>query len=361
MRLVIQTRFIALLASMLLLASCAKEAAQTEAMPPLVRHEAVSRASHGGERVYNGSIQAGNESRISFRTGGVVNEVLVRVGQRVLANQDLLKLEAEDAQLQYEQARAALSQAEAMERSSGQTWQRVQQLYASGNASRQDLEGARAQAESGIASVTQARSQVELARRQLDYTTLRAPYRATVAQIMAEEGEVVAPGHPVIELVSQDAMEVVIHVPESMIADIEEGQSALVDLPALGLKDVMAVVRESGTASVGVGATYPVTLDFLQWPAGARSGMAAEVHLEAGSEVGSLWINAYAVGEDQEGRYVYLLQEIGDSLAVARRVEVQTGRLGERGLQILDGLEEGDLVVTAGISQVREGLRVRLK
>ena len=287
--------------------------------------------------------------------------MLVRVGQQVLVGQELIRLEDEDASLQYEQASAASTRAEAMERSASQTWHRTQQLYASGNASRQDLDGARAQAESAIAGVTQARSQMELARRQLDYTILRAPYRATVAKLMVEESENVSPGDPVIELVSQDAMEVVIHVPESMIADVVVGQSALVDLPALGRSEILAVVRETGTASVGVGATYPVTLDLTEWPKGARSGMAAEVSLEAGSEVGSLWVNAYAVGEDQDGRYVYVLQEIGDSLAVARRVTVEVGSLGEHGLQVLDGLSEGDVVVTAGVSQVHDGLRVRLQ
>ena len=63
MKHVIHRQTLALLAALVLLAGCAKESMDTQSLPPLVRHEQVTRAAHGGERVYNGSIQAGNESK----------------------------------------------------------------------------------------------------------------------------------------------------------------------------------------------------------------------------------------------------------------------------------------------------------
>lgn len=69
---------------------------------------------------------------------------------------------------------------------------------------------------------------------------------------------------------------------------------------------------------------------------------------------------AVAVGEDREGRFVFKLEETGNGLGVVHRSPVVVGELLSDGLEIASGIVPGDLVVTAGVSRIYDGLRVRV-
>jgi multidrug efflux pump subunit AcrA (membrane-fusion protein) len=72
-------------------------------------------------------------------------------------------------------------------------------------------------------------------------------------------------------------------------------------------------------------------------------------------------VPAFAVGEDREGRFVFVLEEIGEGRGRAVRREVTVGDLTADGdLEILQGLEDGEHVITAGVSRIGDGLEVRL-
>ena len=64
---------------------------------------------------------------------------------------------------------------------------------------------------------------------------------------------------------------------------------------------------------------------------------------------------------DADGRFVYLVEKTGDNLGVARRREVTVGQISDQGLEVLTGLSNGDLLVTAGVTRIRDGLRVKLQ
>jgi multidrug efflux pump subunit AcrA (membrane-fusion protein) len=67
-----------------------------------------------------------------------------------------------------------------------------------------------------------------------------------------------------------------------------------------------------------------------------------------------------AVGQDREGRFVFVVEPSGEGLGVARRREVRVGEITAQGLEILDGLSDGDLLVTAGVTKLQEGRKVRI-
>jgi multidrug efflux pump subunit AcrA (membrane-fusion protein) len=67
-----------------------------------------------------------------------------------------------------------------------------------------------------------------------------------------------------------------------------------------------------------------------------------------------------AVGEDREGRFVFILEKTGDALGTVHRTPVEVGDILSDGIEILDGVKPGDLVVTAGVSRIYDGLQVRV-
>ena len=60
------------------------------------------------------------------------------------------------------------------------------------------------------------------------------------------------------------------------------------------------------------------------------------------------------------GSFVYILESTDDGFGTVRRRAVEVGELTDRGIVIEDGLEDGELVVTAGVSRINDGLRVRV-
>jgi len=90
--------------------------------------------------------------------------------------------------------------------------------------------------------------------------------------------------------------------------------------------------------------------------------MAAEVEFLVGTEEseGRTWVPPEAVAEDRDGRFVYVIESIGDERARVHRRRVEVGDISSEGLGIVAGLKEGDLVVTAGVSRLEDGEEIWL-
>jgi multidrug efflux pump subunit AcrA (membrane-fusion protein) len=90
--------------------------------------------------------------------------------------------------------------------------------------------------------------------------------------------------------------------------------------------------------------------------------MAAEVEFrfEDPGTSGRFRVPAHAVTEDRQGRFVLIVEPTEPGRGVVRRRAVEVGQLTPSGLEVLEGLEDGDRLVTAGISQIEDGDTVKL-
>ena len=93
-----------------------------------------------------------------------------------------------------------------------------------------------------------------------------------------------------------------------------------------------------------------------------RSGMAAVVDMALGDESAPdrFVLPGQAVGEDRDGRFIFVAEPSADGRAVARRRPVTVGGFAAGGLYVLEGPVEGDRVVVAGVNRLRDGDVVRL-
>jgi RND family efflux transporter MFP subunit len=317
----------------------------------------------GGSRVrtFSGATRAGVESRLSFRVPGEVRRRAVKVGDHVQAGQLIAELDRTDYELQVQQAEAALAQAKASERKARADYDRIRQLYESENASRNDLDAARAAHESADAQVRSAGKQLELAQQQLYYTRLTAPVEGDVATVPVEVNENVQAGQTVAVLTAGGELEVRVAIPEVLISEITEGEPVEVTFDIMRGQAFGAVVTEVGVQPEGTATTYPVTVRLTSSDPGIRPGMAAEVAFRfTGSGRESILVPPVAVGEDRQGRFVFVVEPTGEEdVGVVHRRPVRVGSLTARGLEIVEGLEEGEILVTAGVSKLEDGLRVR--
>ena len=345
-----------------LLAACSGDNDETIEEAPLrpVRYMTVAPIEAGTMRTFSGLAKSGQESNLSFRVGGVIQSLPIEVGDQLKAGQLIAEIDPSQYQLEAQQAVANLSQAEATMRNAQANFERVKGLYENNNASRNDLDSARATAESSEAQVSAARKALELARLNVSYTRLKASEACGIADVLTELNENVSAGQTIVAVTCGDQLDVELAVPESMIALIKRDMNASVNFSAIPDKTFPAKVTEVGVAST-TGATYPVTVALMENVEGLRSGLAAQVSFEFdmnGGETNYI-LPAVAVGEDVAGRYIFMVDSTQEKgVGQVRRQAVTTGNLTPKGLEIIEGVKEGDRVVIAGVNVVRDGFKV---
>jgi RND family efflux transporter MFP subunit len=344
-----------------LLPSCDREPPVQEPIVRPVRTQQVFLTGGPRLRTFAGIAQAGLESRLSFRVSGKVRLLNVKLGDQVKAGDLIAELDPMDYRLQVEETEASLERARADLRNAEAKYARVRALYENRNASQDDLDAARAGAESARAQVDSIRKRLELARAQLGYTRLRAATDGAIAQVAVEVDENVQAGQTVVLLTAGARPEVKVGMPEGLIARVEAGGKVIVTFDAIPAKTFSAVITEVGVVT-GLSSTYPVKVRLDQPDPDVRPGMAAEVTFRFGSEGDRerFLVPSIAVGEDLEGRYVFVVEPGPQGFGTVRRRPVVVGELREEGIEVLEGLSEGDRVVIAGISKIAEGRKVRL-
>ena len=352
---------VALFAVLFVCAGCEEEAEEPELIRP-VRYVEVMGRDAARRRTYSGVAKAGQESRLSFQVSGQVLSVPVSVGDLVKKGQTIARMDPTDFALQLQNAQASAAQARAQERNAKATYDRTQALYENQNVSKQDLDADRTAYESARASLAASNQQIRLNQRQLGYTHLKAPEAGTLATVDIEVNEYVQAGALVATLLAGEQIEVSVSVPASVIRSIKRGADAEARFNSLGGKAFKGVVTEVGVASMSGSATFPVTVRLTEGQDEARAGMAADVTFKFDTDANApqFTLPAVAVGEDREGRFVFKLEKTGDGLGVVHRSPVAVGELLSDGLEIASGIETGDLVVTAGVSRIYDGLTVRV-
>ena len=347
------------------LSSCKEEPVVEEVIRP-VRYEVATLGAEATARSFAGVARSGVESRLSFRVSGNVFELPVSVGDTVEEGDLIAQLDTADYEVALQQAEAAVSAARATQRNAEAEFERIGRLFENGTASRSEFDAARAAADSARAMVRANRQQVQAARDQITYCTLLAPNAGAIAEVLVEVNENVESGQPIVVLTggSDENLEVETPVPGQLIARLSRGMMTTVTFNGVPGQVFEAEITEVGVVAAG-GTTFPVTVRLLEVHPGIRAGMTAEVTFpfEPSSETPRILLPIHAVGGDRHGEYVYVIEDLDppeEGMGRVVRREVTTGEISERGLEIVSGVEDGDRVVTMGVSQIEDGQQVRL-
>lgn len=341
--------------------ACGEEAVETAPQVRPVRSVEVGLAPDTVERVLAGVARSEVEARLSFRVAGTLERIAPRLGQQVSKDELLARLDPADLELRVGEAEAGLAAAKAAERRAEADYERARSLYENDNASLRELDVARSGAESAAAQVESATKRLEQARRQLGYAELRAPAAGSVVSIDVEVNENVGVGQTVLVLASTGPLEVEVAVPEGLINRLDVGLGAEVRFEALGERIFAGRLSELGVAAGVRSGSFDAVVTLVEPSAEIRSGMAADVRLRfsrGGPE--GISVPSVSVLEDRSGRHVFVLEgEPGGEGTAHRRVVVVGRILGHR-IEILDGLEAGERIATAGVRRLVDGMTVRL-
>jgi len=354
-------RVCTLLIVALILGGCGKSDETAEERLRPVRFVTVGDASVFRDRSFSGISKSSRESRLSFKVSGTAINVPVQIGQRLQAGDLIAEIDPASYVLQAQQAQATLVEAQANDRQAAANYERTKGLYANSNASLNDLESARAQAESASAVVRAASKAVEIARLNVSYTKLTAGSDCSIASLDIEVNENVASGQQIASVSCGDAFEVTLDLPESLIGDVDELTPVSVRFGSIPDQEFRGVISEVAVASAAGSAAFPVVIKIAGSHPLLRSGLAADVTFQFYSAAvqGGAVLPVTVVINDPDGTFVFVAEPAGvEGEAMVSRRAVTLGELTQSGIEIIDGVQQGDRVITAGISVIRDGQRV---
>jgi RND family efflux transporter MFP subunit len=364
------------------------------AVQAAVAKEVTSSSAGGGSSAgasmldASGYIVARRQATVASKQIGRVVDVSIEEGQRVEKDQIIARLDDSNARAAYEQAQAQLLQAEANLRASQVAFddakpifKRNEQQMAAGVISAQTFDNARAAynaAEQDLAvrtrGVALARAGVEVAKRSLDDTVVRAPFAGIVTVKAAQAGEIVSPASAgggytrtgIGTIVDMDSLEVEVDVSENFINRVRPNQPATVklnaypdwDIPAHVIAVIPTADRSKATVKVRVGFKErdPRILPDM----GARVSFLAEAEKQDGNAapvaVSAVVIPPDAVQANGDTGTVYVINGNG---TVERRV-VRLGARTSDGQLVLSGLPGGTRVAASNLAALSDGAKIHV-
>ena len=350
-----------------LMALTACEQEQVTAEVPLrpVKSITVSMTSAERERDFSGTSKFSEEARLSFKVAGNIKNRTINIGDEIKQGDLIAELDPTPYELQAQQARATLTSAQASQRNAEANYQRLRSLYENNNASRNELDSARSNSESSKAQVKANQKALEIAELNIEYTKLVANSDCSIASVNVEVNENVNAGQEIVRANCGSTLEVEIAVPGSLIGGIVQNTPAVVTFTSIPEQTFTGKVTQIGVAATGGGNTFPVTVRIDDEHPGLRSGLAANIRIISQANTNStqdfIVIPANAVIEDSSGRYVFLLDNASEQgVGIVRRQAVKIGELTSAGLEVTEGLSDGDQLITAGLTIVNDGMKVKI-
>lgn len=341
------------------LAACGEEEAAAPPEPVrAIKYMTVSAGAAAQVRRISGVVEAGTTAEVAFQTAGQVVELAKNAGDPVEAGELLARLDPEPLRLKLASARSELQQARAAVADADSKYGQQKQLFDKGYATRTNFESALAALRNARGALGVAQSQVSIAERDLAKAELKAPFDGVIARRDVDAFEETASGQTIYVIQTQGEHEIRVSLPETLITAVSLGDAVKISVPLVRPEPFDGVVSEIAPLAEGANA-YPVTVRLAETPPGMRPGMSAEAVFEFAtpdaSGAFSIPISALKPDVGAEGGTVFVFE---NGKLAARKVRVVNIR--DNTLQVLGEIETGDVIATAGVSLLFDGMAARL-
>lgn len=343
------------------LAACGDAKVEAPELPPrAIKHMKIGTVAENETRQLAGVVRAGTNANVAFEIGGSVIVMAKKVGQSVSKGETLARLDPKPIELEVEQAEFSLRQAKAVLRDAQSKLSQQQQLRNKGFSTRTALDTAKANFGNADGQVGIASSQLSRRQRDLTKTTLVAPFDGTVSKKQVEVFEEVKAGEAIYTLQTKGENEVEVSVPEKLIGVVRVGLEVTVKIPPLNNVTMKGLVTEV-SPEAGDGNAYPVKIRLASSPEGIRPGMSAEIELafkgEGTGKAFSVPVGALKpdVAERRATVFVY-----NEESGTVQQKAVQVVGIEGNNPEIVGDVKPGDIIATAGVGQMYDGMKVRL-
>jgi RND family efflux transporter MFP subunit len=316
----------------------------------------VARSKVGVPTTITGRIEARDEAALGFRISGRIAENDLRLGDRVTPGQILARLESQNEQNALRTARARLAAAEAQLTEARNRFERQETLLADGWTTRARFDEAQQALQTAQSQVDDAEAQLETAQDLVSFTELKADAPGVVTAVGPRAGEVVQAGQMIARLARQDGRDAVFEVPAQVIRSAPPDPEITVTLTEDPTVTAIGRVREVSPQADPVTRTFDVKVGLTDPPEAMRLGATVtgrmQVHASAAIE-----LPAAALTRFNRQPAVWVVDSSSHTVSLHN---VDVLGFDQETVAISGGLDEGRIVVTAGVQALHPGQKVRL-
>lgn len=288
----------------------------------------------------NGNFAANQDLKLLSEGSGRVTRILVQEGSRVSKGQILVHIDAEYASLELQRAEDALQKLKI-------DFDRYKSSYETGGVTKAQLDEVEFQ-------VRNTENQVQTAKRRLSDSYVRAPISGVINSRNIEVGAYVSPGTELFEIVDVSRLKLQVNASEAQVVNLKAGDKAVITstvFPDREFSGTISFIAPKADNSLN----YPVEILVDNTAAGTlRAGMYGTATFKFPEQAPAIVVPRTAFVGSVNSNQVYVIST--DTTAVQK--SVTPGRVLGEIVEILNGLEEGELVITSGQINLTEGVKV---
>jgi RND family efflux transporter MFP subunit len=295
-----------------------------------------------------GNVTTKNLLVITPEYNGILTNVYVTEGQRVSKGQTLAKID--DGGLSQQLAQLKIQSALAKT-----TFERQQRLWNQKIGSEIQY----LQAKSTYEAQQEAINQLQ---KQLNKTTVRAPFSGTIDDVITEKGTVVGAGQtPLMRIVNLNNMYIETDVPESYIPSVTKGKKVTVEFPVLATT-IDTKIRQAGDVINAVNRTFKVEVDVPNKDKTIKPNLTAKLKINDYTNTKAILIPQSIISENAEGeQYVYIVKDKKkNNQGTVNKVIIKTGKTQGDVIEVLQGITNGAELIQEGARSVKDGQTVKV-
>ena len=338
------------------ISACSEEKAEVKQVIRPVKVVEIAKAGDTRKLDYSGSVKARTEMNLGFRVAGKITERLVDIGDKVKPGDVLARMDSTDYQLAVKTAEANLAAAQKGVETADLVNKRNQQLFDKNVSPKSQLEQASLSYDQAVSSRDAAASALDQAKNQVSYAELKADHNGIVTTISADVGQVVASGTPVVAVAVDGEKEVQIAVPENDIAEFKPGKTVKASFWADDKLVLDGKVREVSGSADQQSRTFAVRVSLPNDPR-VLLGMTATIEADVSNSNSYVSIPLSALAEKDGKQMVWTVDR---NTATVHGRAIKVADFTGDGVHVTEGLDTGDLVVSAGTQFMTENLKVKV-
>jgi membrane fusion protein (multidrug efflux system) len=288
-----------------------------------------------------GKIDSDKNVQISSSLGGSVDQVYVVKGQQVQKGTLLAKTDGDQILKGIQEVDKALELANQVYDKQKRLWDQqigTEIQYLQVKNQKESLESKKATLQE-----------------QYSKTSIRAPFAGVIDEVYTKEGQMLSPGMPAFRLVNTGDLKLVANVSESYVSKVKVNQEAIVTFPDIN-KEIKTRVKVVGDVIDPVNRTFQVDLELKQDKNLLKANMISYIKIKDYSNAAVIVIPVNLVQRNNDQSYVYV---VNGNVAAKRFVKL--GQHYENTVEVLDGLKEGDKLITIGYQDLVEGQPIKFE
>lgn len=293
------------------------------------------------DRIFSsGSVQANEMVELTAETSGIITNIYFEEGTEVTEGDLLVKINDSELQAQKRRAEFRLSLAEQRE-------ERQRRLLERGGISQDDYDAT-------LNEVNVLRSEVQLIDAQIEKTEIKAPFSGVLGLKFVSVGAYITPNDAIASLQEINPVKIDFSIPERYIARVKTGD--MIEFTVQGVDSTFTgnvyaieprINTQTRTLQLRALSDNP---DFLLFP-----GAFANIVLILDEINDALMVPSISIVPELNAQKVFIVNN-----GVVEERQIQTGIRTSEKVQVVNGLEQGDMILTTGLLQVRPGMEVEI-